>query len=86
MASHHILIAAQSAAFGHALLNMLSHQRHDLTLVRRGTEVLSHLSDGHVDLCLLQDRLLDGSGLERHMEIDAKVGEEEKRLLTDFRL
>ena len=34
---------------------------------------------------LLRDKL-DGSGLEPHMEIDAKVGEEEKRLLTDFRL
>jgi metal-dependent HD superfamily phosphatase/phosphodiesterase len=29
---------------------------------------------------------LKGSGLERHMEIRAKLGEEEKRLLTDFTL
>jgi hypothetical protein len=34
---------------------------------------------------LLRDKLI-GSGLEAHLEIDAKVGEEEKRLLTDFRL
>jgi len=34
---------------------------------------------------LLREKL-NGSGLEVHLEIDAKVGEEEKRLLTDFRL
>lgn len=34
---------------------------------------------------LLREKL-DGSGLEKHLEIDVKVGEEEKRLLTDFRL
>lgn len=30
--------------------------------------------------------LLDGSGLESHLEISATLGEEEKRLLTDFML
>jgi metal-dependent HD superfamily phosphatase/phosphodiesterase len=34
---------------------------------------------------LLRDKL-DGSGLEPHLEIEAKVGEEEKKILTDFRL
>jgi metal-dependent HD superfamily phosphatase/phosphodiesterase len=34
---------------------------------------------------LLREKL-KGSGLEGYLEIDAKVGEEEKRLLTDFRL
>ncbi len=34
---------------------------------------------------LLREKL-KGSGLEPYLEVDAKVGEEEKRLLTDFRL
>lgn len=34
---------------------------------------------------LLREKL-KGSGLERHMEIRVKLGEEEKRLLTDFTL
>ncbi len=34
---------------------------------------------------LLREKL-KGSGLERHMEIRARLGEEEKRLLTDFTL
>ncbi|NJD18145.1 MAG: HD domain-containing protein [Gemmatimonadetes bacterium] len=34
---------------------------------------------------LLREKL-KGSGLERHLEIRAKLGEEEKRLLTDFTL
>jgi hypothetical protein len=34
---------------------------------------------------LLRDKL-NGSGLEKYLEIDAKVGEEEKKILTDFRL
>jgi metal-dependent HD superfamily phosphatase/phosphodiesterase len=34
---------------------------------------------------LLREKL-QGSGLEPYLEIDAKVGVEEKRLLTDFRL
>jgi metal-dependent HD superfamily phosphatase/phosphodiesterase len=34
---------------------------------------------------LLREKL-KGSGLERHVEIRARLGEEEKRLLTDFTL
>jgi len=34
---------------------------------------------------LLRDKL-EGSGLEPYLEIEAKVGEEEKKILTDFRL
>jgi uncharacterized protein len=34
---------------------------------------------------LLRDKL-DGSGLEAHLEINVKLGKEEKRLLTDFSL
>ena len=34
---------------------------------------------------LLREKL-KGSGLERHLEVRAKLGEEEKRLLTDFTL
>ena len=64
MSPSHILIAARSTAFGHAFLNMLGHEQHESTLVMRGTEALSHLAEGRADLCLLQDRLLDGSGLD----------------------
>ncbi len=64
MSSSRILIAAQSTAFGQALAHMLSPQQHEATLVMRGTEALAHLHEGRTDLCLMQDRLLDGSGLD----------------------
>lgn len=58
-----ILIAAQSTAFGYALFSLLN-QHHEPKLVTRGTDALSHLHEEHVDLCLIQDRLADGSGLD----------------------
>jgi uncharacterized protein len=43
-------------------------------------------SAGIFQLDQLLRNKLDGSGLEQHLEIEAKLGESEKRLLTDFRL
>jgi metal-dependent HD superfamily phosphatase/phosphodiesterase len=43
-------------------------------------------SAGLFQLDQLLRNKLDGSGLEDHLEINAKLGEEEKRLLTDFSL
>lgn len=43
-------------------------------------------SAGLFQLDQLLRKKVDGSGLEQYLEIDAKVGEEEKRLLTDFSL
>ena len=43
-------------------------------------------SAGLFQLDQLLRNKLKGSGLESYLEVDAKVGEEEKRLLTDFRL
>ena len=64
MSQTKILIAAYSSAFGYALSGMLSHQNHEPTLVMRGTEALSYLREGSFDLCLVQDRLPDLSGLD----------------------
>jgi metal-dependent HD superfamily phosphatase/phosphodiesterase len=41
-------------------------------------------SAGLFQLDQLLRNKLDGSGLEEHLEIDVMVGEEEKRILTDF--
>jgi hypothetical protein len=41
-------------------------------------------SAGLFQLDQLLRNKLDGSGLERYLEIDVTVGEEEKRILTDF--
>jgi metal-dependent HD superfamily phosphatase/phosphodiesterase len=43
-------------------------------------------SAGLFQLDQLLRKKVDGSGLEQYLEINAKVGEEEKRLLTDFSL
>ena len=43
-------------------------------------------SAGLFQLDQLLRKKVDGSGLEQYFEINAKVGEEEKRLLTDFSL
>jgi len=43
-------------------------------------------SAGLFQLDQLLRNKLNGSGLEEHLEIQATVGDEEKRLLTDFRL
>ena len=43
-------------------------------------------SAGLFQLDQLLRNKLDGSGLEEYLEINAKVGEEEKRLVTDFSL
>src|SRR5215467_2345194 len=64
MSQTNILIAAHNRAFGQALASMLSHQTYALTVVIRGADVRSHLQEGRVDLCLMQDRLPDGSGLD----------------------
>ena len=54
----------------------------------RPIRVVINLSNsaGIFQLDQLLRNKLDGSGLEPHMEIEAKLGEVEKRLLTDFRL
>ncbi len=41
-------------------------------------------SAGLFQLDQLLRNKLDGSGLEQHLEVDVTVGEEEKRILTDF--
>lgn len=51
----------------------------------RVTITLSN-SAGLFQLDQLLRNKLEGSGLESHLEIQAKLGDEEKRLLTDFRL
>jgi uncharacterized protein len=51
----------------------------------RVTIVLSN-SAGIFQLDQLLRNKLDGSGLEEHLEIHAKLDEEEKRLMTDFQL
>ena len=43
-------------------------------------------SAGLFQLDQLLLKKLKGSGLEEHLEIDVKVGDEEKRLLEDFTL
>jgi len=43
-------------------------------------------SAGLFQLDQLLRNKLNGSGLESHLEVQAKLGDEEKRLLTDFRL
>ncbi len=59
-----ILIVAYNRAFGQALATMLSPQTYAPTLITRGAEAHSHLQEGRVDLCLMQDRLPDCSGLD----------------------
>jgi hypothetical protein len=51
----------------------------------RVTITLSN-SAGLFQLDQLLRNKLEGSGLEGHLEIQAKLGDQEKRLLTDFRL
>lgn len=54
----------------------------------RPVRVVINLSNsaGIFQLDQLLRNKLDGSGLEPHMEIEAKLGDVEKRILTDFRL
>jgi len=64
----------------------------DSVTIERGTEkaiaVVVQICNSaglfQIDQLLLSK--LDGSGLERHLEIKVRVGEEEKRLLEDFTL
>ena len=64
MSQSRILIAAYNNGFGRALASMLGPQAHEPTFVMTGSDALEHLQGGGADLCFMQDRLADLSGLD----------------------
>ncbi len=59
--------------------------RHNLKR-KKVMEILPVVYSQRESTIMRTEILLDDSGLESHLEISATLGEEEKRLLTDFTL
>lgn len=72
MAKLKILVAAHSPLFNRSLGNMVGRGGYEAVQANDGDSIRALYRDGAVDLCLLQDTLPSGSGLELCAELTAE--------------
>jgi DNA-binding response OmpR family regulator len=69
MANKQILVAAHSPLFGRSLLHMIKQGEYEVIQTTSPDEICSRYHDGTLSLCMIQDKLPDGSGLELCAEL-----------------